>query len=110
MFPKNCQEWFIFSAWKIDLVMAALFFLKNKDRKGSKSLILEALRTTKNNVKCETLNKGVYGLQQYTYSEVYSFSLSATMETINLPMGRHPFGSRKVQDKESWFCYASPTE
>lgn len=76
MFPKNCQEKFIYSAWGIYLAMAFLC-LKNKGWKVSKSLILEALPTTKNDLNCETLNKGVHRSWQYTYSEEYSFCLAS---------------------------------
>lgn len=76
MFPKNFQERFIYSAWEIYLAMAFLF-LKNKGWKVSKSLILEALPTTKNNLNCETLNKGVRRSWPYIYSEVYSSCLAS---------------------------------
>ena len=83
----------------------SFIFLKNKDWKGSKSLILEA-KNINENINCEILNKGVHGHWQYTYSEVYSFALPATIEAIKVPIERHQFGSRKVQGKESRFCYA----
>lgn len=76
MFPKNCQERLAYAAWEMYLAVAFLF-LKNKGWQISKSPILEALPTTKNNLNSETLNKGVHGSWQYTHSGLYSFRLAS---------------------------------
>lgn len=76
MFLKNCKERFAYAAWEMYLAVAFLF-LKNKGWQVSKSPILEALPTTKNNLNFETLNKGVHGSWQYTYSGLYSFCLAS---------------------------------